>query len=164
MSKIYQLLALFLYVLITSCSTEDISSQNDTNPDISTEINYNSIDLEIIQLINSHREDLGLSKLNLLDVASLEAKAHSKYMIDQGQPSHDFFFLRQQNLQATVNAIHVSENVAYGYTTAQTVFNAWLNSDLHKQNLEQSSLSDIGIYSDVDSSGKRYYTNIFLKR
>lgn len=77
MTKIYQLLALFLFVLITSCSTEDISSQNDTNPDISTEINYNSIDLEIIQLINSHREDLGLSKLNLLDVASLEAKAHS---------------------------------------------------------------------------------------
>lgn len=43
-------------------------------------------------------------------------------MIDQGQPSHDFFFLRQQNLQVTVNAIHMSENVAYGYTTAQTVF------------------------------------------
>ena len=58
--------------------------------------------------------------------------------------------------------IIVSENIAYNYNSAQSVLTAWLNSPTHKQNIE-GDFTDFGISIRVNSTGKKYYTNIFVK-
>ncbi len=125
---------------------------------------YTQLDYEIAELINAYRISQGLNTLNILNEATKEAITHNQYMVSQGTPSHDYFFVRSQNLKTTVNALNVSENVAYGYTSAQSVVNAWLNSESHKQNIDNPSFTDFGISSEQDQDGKHYYTNIFVKR
>ena len=49
-------------------------------------------------------------------------------MIEVDNVSHDNFFQRKQSLQTNASANIVSENVAYGFNSAESVVNAWLNS------------------------------------
>ena len=84
-------------------------------------------------------------------------------MIEQNQVSHDNFYERKTFLTANTGAKAVSENVAYGFTSAQSVVNAWLNSEGHKQNIE-GNFSDFDISAEKNADGKWYYTNIFIKK
>jgi len=58
----------------------------------------------------------------------------------------------------------VSENVAYNYQSNAGVLNAWLLSDGHKENIE-GEYTHFGISIKTNpATGKKYYTNIFMKR
>lgn len=165
MRKLYLLLALILFNLsLMSCSAEDdneILDQSSSTENI--KINYVQMDYEIVELINAHRISIGLNTINLLDPASKEAISHNQYMIEQGRISHDNFGSRAQVLMNEANAKKVSENVGYGYSSAQAVVEAWLNSEGHKKNIEDAAITHIGISSKTNSEGKYYYTNIFVK-
>ena len=121
------------------------------------------MDYDIAELINAYRISKGLTNFNILNEASKEAISHNQYMVNQGAPSHDYFYVRSQNLKKTVNAIAVSENVGYGFSTAQSLVNAWLNSEEHRENIENPEFTDIGISTKQDAEGKNYFTNIFVK-
>ena len=60
-------------------------------------------------------------------------------------------------------ALNVGENVAYAYSSAQSVVNAWLNSPSHRSNIE-GDFTDFDISAEQNEDGKWYYTNIFIKR
>jgi uncharacterized protein YkwD len=66
-------------------------------------------------------------------------------------------------LEQNANAKMVSENVAYAYSTAQSVVNAWINSDSHRENIE-GDFTDFEVSAEQNKEGKWYYTNIFIKR
>ena len=85
-------------------------------------------------------------------------------MVKHGEPSHDYFFNRSENLKKGVNATSVSENVGYGYSSAQSIINAWLKSDGHRKNIENPGFTDFGISTKKDEDGRNYFTNIFVKR
>ena len=57
----------------------------------------------------------------------------------------------------------VSENLAYNYTMPESVVNAWLNSPAYKVNIE-GDFTHFGISIRTSSDGKKYYTNIFVKK
>ena len=84
-------------------------------------------------------------------------------MIEENNVSHDNFFQRKQSLQANANANVVSENVAYGFNSAESVVNAWLNSPSHRENIE-GNFTDFDISAEKNNEGKWYFTNIFIKR
>ena len=126
-------------------------------------VEYKELDYEIAELTNAYRISLGLLALNILNEASKEAITHNFYMVNQGTPSHDYFYLRSQNLKVSVNAKTVSENVAYGYTNAQSLVNAWLNSIGHRENIENPDFTDFSISTQLDETGKIYFTNIFVR-
>ena len=53
--------------------------------------------------------------------------------------------------------------MAYGYSNAQSMVNAWLNSPTHKEVIEGNSTHfDISI--DSGNLGRKYATNIFIKK
>lgn len=162
MKKLIIITAL-LSAFLTSCSTEEENINTENYSIENIEIEYSTLDIEIVQLLNDYRLSKGLNPLNILNVASKEANNHSLYMANQGEPSHDFFYLRSQNLQTAVNAKDVSENVAYGYTNAQSLVNAWINSEGHRNNIVNPLFTEIGIATKQDKNGKNYYTNIFVK-
>ncbi|AXO80425.1 CAP domain-containing protein [Olleya aquimaris] len=147
---------------LMSCSSQDETQIEELNTK-NINVTYSTLDYEVVELLNAHRISLGLNSLNILDNASAVAISHSQYMVDQGEASHDNFYSRSQHLKNQVNAKTVSENVAYGFTNAQALVNAWLNSDGHRQNIENPELTDLGIACEKDNSGKRYFTNIFIK-
>lgn len=154
------MLCAILFSLV-GCSTDE---PIETTPESSINVNtktYSNLERSVMDLVNNHRVSLGLTRLSPLDIISTEAKNHNDHMIAYDEVCHDFFFNRQNALINNVNATSVGENVAYGYSSAQAVLNAWLNSDAHKQNME-GDYSHFGISVLTDDEGKNYFTNIFI--
>lgn len=153
-----------LAFLAFSCSTdnvdenvEELASKNLIVPAAKT------IEIEILERINNHRLSIGLNPLKNMDIIKSQAYNHTDYMIEHNEVSHDNFYERKTFLIANTGAKAVSENVAYGFTSAESVVNAWLNSEGHKQNIE-GNFSDFDISAEKNADGKWYYTNIFIKK
>lgn len=160
----FVLVVLLLNILFTSCSVkEDVEVPEQYNSS-SIQVEYTQIDLQIIELINTYRTSKNLSSLNILNEASKEAMSHNQYMVEQGKASHDYFYTRLENLKKEVNAKNVSENVGYGYTTAEAIIRAWLKSESHRRNIENPAFTDFGVSTTKDTNGRNYFTNIFVKR
>lgn len=161
------LLAVVLLCLVTSCSKEDSGNAAE-------EVNY-SIDLnlaqetdwefadEILFLINEHRTSIGLETIRRdQQHASAYAVNHSKYMIEKDKISHDNFNFRNNGMKNR-GAKSVGEVVAYGYTNAENVVNAWLNSPSHKSVIEGPyAFTGFGIIQN--SQGQYYFTQLFYRK
>ena len=146
-----------------SCSTDDnVEMDQYARHDIT--LSYSNIEYEIITLINDHRASIGLAKLDVYNIVSSEAITHTDYMIETGDVSHANFGVRHQNLVTYASAKSVSENVAYGFSSAEAVVNAWLNSDSHRLNIENATYTDFGISTKRNDEGRYYFTNIFIKK
>lgn len=166
MKPLFITLVLFLS-LLCSCSPED----EDTNlfeaskiEETTIPVVYSNMETEILSLINEYREDNNLSTLEVLNIISTEADTHTNYMIINGEVSHANFNIRAQNLINNAGAKFVSENVAYGYSSAQAVVNGWLKSPEHKKNIENPDTTHFGISTESDENGRNYFTHIFIQK
>jgi len=120
------------------------------------------IEIEILELINQHRINLGLPTLSNHDTVKAVAYTHTDYMIEVDNVSHDNFFLRKNSLVENASATVVSENVAYAYSSAESVVNAWLRSGAHRENIE-GDFAYTDVSAELNAEGKWYFTNIFIK-
>ncbi|WP_224490109.1 CAP domain-containing protein [Robertkochia flava] len=118
---------------------------------------------EVFELINAHRDSLGLNPLTNLDLAYLKAEEHTEYMIASGKVSHDFFYDREAYLVAHADAEQVAENVAFAFSTAKGVVKAWLESPSHKSIIE-GDFSHASICAMKGSDGSYFYTHLFIKK
>ncbi|CAL2087325.1 conserved hypothetical protein [Tenacibaculum sp. 190524A05c] len=147
-----------LVVLIAGCSSD---SENEGI--LSDNSSATSYEKEILVLINNHRTSNGLSKLEILDIIKTQTNAHTDYMINAGAISHDKFSERSSYLQANAQATGTAENVASGYSTAQSVVNGWINSEGHRKNIE-GNYTHFHLTAKQNAAGKWYYTNIFIRQ
>lgn len=155
------LLIVFLCGTIIACEKEELTNET---PIIDIEMQYHFIELEVTNLVNQHRNELGLPTLSVLNLVSKEAENHSNYMAEQNVLSHDNFDIRLEALINKVEALSVSENVAYGHQNAEQVLKGWLNSPTHKSNLEAKFFTHFGISAKMNASGNYYITQIYIKR
>jgi len=163
MRSIFKLLFVaFLLTFSVSCSTDNIDDVEATNQNIIIP-EAKTIEIEIMEIINSHRISLGLNSLNANGMIKGQAYSHSDYMVVNNNVSHDNFYQRKAYLVNNDGAQVVSENVAYGFTSAQSVVNAWLNSEGHRENLE-GDFTEFDISAEQNDQGKWYFTNIFIKK
>ncbi|MFK5958446.1 MAG: CAP domain-containing protein [Lutibacter sp.] len=157
-------LILFMFVFF-SCSKEDDGIYfNETNEVVNTNVNYSNIEIEILDLVNDYRQSMGLNTLETLNIISGVADGHTNYMVETGQVSHDNFSQRAEILINNAGAKTVGENVAYGFNTAQGVLNGWLNSEEHKKIIENPSYTHFGISTESNNEGRKYFTQIFIKK
>lgn len=161
-----QLLSMLLCtVFLFSCSPEDDGIYfNESSEVINTTVSYSGMETDILTLVNEYRINQGLSSLTTLNIISGVADGHTNYMISTGTVSHDNFDSRAQALITNANAKKVSENVAYGYGTAQGVVNAWLNSPDHKKAIDDPKNTHFGISTECNSEGRNYFTQIFIQK
>lgn len=161
------LLMLFCSVILTSCSSSEETLLETPAPTltkvVAKKIPQKSIETEILALVNDYRVEKGLTKLVNLDIIKDQAHSHTAYMISNKKISHDNFYKRKNYLEQNANAIRVGENVAYGYTNAKSLFNAWLKSESHKKNIE-GDYNHFEISAEKNTNGVWYYTNIFIKK
>ena len=161
-TKLLPILAIVALLGFTSCSTDSI--EDDINSiEVPVAPQAKQIEIEIMELINQYRITEGLNPLNDHNTVKAVASTHTDYMIEVDNVSHDNFFQRKQSLQANASANIVSENVAYGFNSAESVVNAWINSPSHKENIE-GNFTDFDVSAEKNSDGKWYFTNIFIKR
>ncbi|MUP45490.1 CAP domain-containing protein [Gramella sp. BOM4] len=157
---------IFCGMLLTSCSkdslNDDVTAYNQVVTE-KAEYDYSAIEVEIIEDLNIYRKAIGLQELKPLAELSVESEGHNEYMIEQGKVSHDNFPQRASTIMNKVGAKSVSENVAFGYFTADDVVDAWLKSKSHRENIE-SNHTHVGISVRQDENGKNYFTNIFIKK
>lgn len=158
------LCVVFVYSALIACEKEEIPSANSPIEFEDIVVSYSAIELELMTLVNNHRTQLGLTKLNHLGLISKEAENHSIYMVEQDSISHDNYNIRQKNLFDTTGAVKVGENVAYGYNTANALMNAWLNNAEHRVIIERISYTHFGISAKKNDLGRYYFTQIFIER
>ena len=157
------LLLALLSISLVSCSKEEMASDQNDNVPANVTYNYSQEELELMNIINDYRVSRGLNSLSKVDYMSAKSEEHDNYMISKGGISHDYFQDRYEALVKNLGAVNVSENLAYNYSTPQGVFNAWLNSTGHKANIE-GDFTHFGISIRTNSEGKKFYTNLFMKK
>ncbi len=115
---------------------------------------------QVVALVNQERAKQGLSPLaadsNLASSALIRSQeivtkfAHERPNGEQGY---------QMAFRAGFSV--VGENIAYGYSTAESVMNAWMNSEGHRANILNSNFTHIGVGCYRASNGQLYWTQLF---
>ena len=153
----------FVALLSFSCSPEELPEETISSSSLPTPPAAKLIEIEILELINEHRINAGLTPLNDHNTIKAVAFTHTDYMVESNNVGHDNFFQRKNSLIENADATKVSENVAYAYNSAQSVVNAWIASDGHRETIE-GDFTDFDISAEQNEDGKWYFTNIFIKR
>ena len=154
--------AIFFLSILFSCSP-GISSSIAVKP--SDAVVSGSMEKDILGYVNQHRRSIGLSSLQMVDIAAQQAYNHSKNMALRNTGfGHDGFDQRISMISKSAGRISASaENVAYGELSASGVVKGWLNSPAHKRNMEGSyTYTGIGVYKD--RQGTIYFTQIFYRK
>ena len=148
--------------LLTSCSSdsESVSGSNETEKNYS----HSAAELELLDEVNAYRVSVGLNALQIIEHISYKSNEHNEYMIDNNVVNHDYFEQRSNNIIHVLGAVKVGENIAFNFSTPNSALNAWINSPGHKANIE-GSYTHFGVSITVNpETGKKYYTNIFMKK
>jgi uncharacterized protein YkwD len=160
------LLAIALMCFVTSCQKDEgidtPEAEYTIDLNLALETDWQMAN-EILVLINEHRANIGLSEIKKdQQHASAYAVDHTQYMIDLEKINHDNFNVRSQALKQR-GAEVVGENVAYGYTNAQAVVTAWLNSSSHKAIIE-GNYTHSGFGVMTSPKGTYYFTQLFYRK
>ena len=153
---------IFSTLTLTSCSS-DSDSVSPTVTESQKSYSHDTTELELLDLINTYRVDNNLNPLEIIEHISYKSGEHNDYMISTNTVNHDGFTERKTNLQQVLGAYRVGENVAFGFSTPQAAMNAWVASAGHKANLE-GDYTHYGVSVRTDNDGRKYYTNMFIKK
>ncbi len=117
---------------------------------------------DIYGLTNQFRKSKGLPELIIRDDLNAIARQHSADMASgRSTFGHEGFEQRSVLAGRTIKPLsRFAENVAYGASTAQQVFNGWKNSPGHRKNM-LGKYKYIGIGIAKDRQGKIFYTEVF---
>lgn len=152
-----------LAIVSFSCSTDAIEENKIDAITSSYVPETKIIEIEILELINDYRISIGLNALENMSSIKAQAYGHTEYMIKKSKISHDNFLQRSTSLKNNPGALSVSENVAFAYSSPESVVNAWLGSESHRAVIE-GDFTNFDVFADLDEDGKYYYTNIFIKK
>lgn len=122
--------------------------------------NVTAVESQLLELVNQHRNSLGMSPLYFSQVAYSYASDHTDYMIATGSINHDNFNSRASGIAAEVNARAVSENVAKDYESAEKALQGWLASESHRKTME-GDFSHTAISVKENAEGTLFYTQLF---
>lgn len=103
--------------------------------------------IDLINLLNQDRQKLGLNPLTQNNTLDKAAYLKGEDMIQNSYFSHQspegitpwFWFL-----QAGYDYKYAGENLAIGFVDSKNVYDAWLNSPSHKENLLNPNYKEIG--------------------
>ena len=128
---------------------------------------------DLLRLVNDYR--LGLNLQPLIPVTKLgdAARANARHMIEHRFVSHispEGFLPGERLSLVKVEWTAAAENIASAYSTPQDVFNAWMNSPLHRSRIESYRFTHAGVGYAVDEhptaefAAVHYWSMLFLQR
>ena len=111
-------------------------------------------------LVNAHRQSLGRAALVWDPAAAAVALAHSEDMATRGFFSHvnpEGASPFDRMSAAGIQYMRAGENIAYGFSSAGSVFEAWMASPGHRGNIENAGYTHHGV-----GRHGTYWTHIFF--
>lgn len=133
---------------------------------IPTQNDVKTIENRVAQLVNQERAKRGLRPLGYNWEVARVARYKStdmanKHYFSHTSPTYGSPFNMMENFGIRFTA--AGENIAMGQRTPEEVMNAWMNSPGHRANILSSSFTQIGVGFAKDSSGRAYWTQMFIK-
>ncbi len=135
------------------------------------------LEAQIIQLINGYRTSNGVRALKVNGQLNYAAELHSQDMAMIGGiygpnkgMQHDLTGTAHPKVTDRFDAAGYDtwewsfswgENIAYGFTTAASVVQAWIDSPSHRQNILNGNFTETGVSVARDVNGVLYYTQTF---
>ncbi len=117
---------------------------------------------QLINLTNDYRKSLGLSTLAVNDQLTQAATQKAKDMLAGGYFSHtspDGHHFSDWIKATGYQYLSVGENLAIDFNDNSDLFQAWINSPKHKENIVDSSYQEIGLAA---ISGRYQNHNTFV--
>ncbi len=121
---------------------------------------------EVVRLVNIERSKNGLQPLKANWQVSRVARYKSQDMASKGYFSHTsptygspFKMMETFGLKFS----SAGENIAMGQRTPQEVMTGWMNSPGHRANILNTSFTEIGVGLAKNSSGRNYWTQMFIR-
>lgn len=121
-----------------------------------------SYESQVVELVNEIRAQNGLDPLTHNWQLSRVARYKSQDMADNNYFSHTsptYGSPFQMMKQFGITYRSAGENIAQGYTSAQAVVNAWMNSPGHRANILNASYTQIGVGYVSDGN---HWTQMFI--
>lgn len=124
-----------------------------------TPSNANSLIQGVFQRVNQERSAAGLSSLTYCDALQGAADTRAREIITA------FSHTRPDGTQC-FTAFNVSyqaagENIAYGYKSAASVMDGWMNSPGHRSNILSENFTQIAV-GVVEENGVLYWVQLFI--
>jgi uncharacterized protein YkwD len=128
---------------------------------------------DVLQLLNQQRIQNGLQPLTfnaqLVQAANLQAGNMAQTSNAVGPDAalqHTLPGVAQPTLSSRLDSVGFAyqtagENIAFGYTSATDVMNAWLASPTHRDNLLSMDYEEIGIGIEADAAGRLFFCQVF---
>ncbi len=137
-----------------SQSAADISIQNE------------AFELEVIRLVNQERISRGLHPLRRNSSLTNAARAHNQDMIDNNFFDHTGSDGSTPSERACDHGYapygwgdcYVGENIAGGQSTPASVFNSWMGSSGHRNNMLNPDYREIGVGHTTGGTWGNYWT------
>ncbi|MFG2140963.1 CAP domain-containing protein [Streptomyces sp. NPDC048650] len=102
----------------------------------------------VVELVNNERSKAGCAPLTVNSALTKAAQNHSEDMAAHRNMSHtgsDGSSPEDRITSAGYNWNAYGENVAYGYSTPESVMDGWMSSPGHKRNILDCSFKEIGV-------------------
>ena len=151
---------LLILVITSSCSKTEVYEEELIATTLVT--SDTETEMEIFNLVNNYRIELGLTKLEYNQKAQAYTLDHNVYMISKNNINHDNFAQRSSQLSVEINATRIAENVGRNFTSANGIFEAWLASESHLKNIE-GDFTETAISVFASNEGMLYFTQVFIK-
>jgi uncharacterized protein YkwD len=128
-----------------------------------------AIEAEIVARTNLERTRRGLPALRFNPLLNNSAYHHTAGMAARRRLSHDLYPSSLPTPETRFDFVGYTpswwgENVAYGYTSAREVVNAWMASPGHRANILDRNLREIGVGAARAGNGALYFTQVFASR
>ena len=121
---------------------------------------FTDFELDVMELVNYHRREKGLTMLKFNPKLSNVAFMHTQYMSFKGKASHDNFPIRNAQAVKYCKATWMGEVVGYGYSSAEGFVKAWINSPTHKKIIESEKAKGFAI--SIEAVKNRNYATLLL--
>lgn len=152
-----KILISFSLILLLSCGKDSADSNPERRQEAVTQGEY-------LEILNQHRQALGLNRLEHSYVIEAVAYEHSSFMAEApGRFNHNGWKGRCDRISSELKGNACSEIIAMGQKTPQAVFDSWYKSSSHRASLENPRYTHTGLGFVTNSKGVTYWTQLFLE-
>jgi len=129
---------------------EDISNDNET---VLSKFDIDSLELELLTLINNLRRDNNLKPLSIKDNLIVYSDKWCEILMNTKRLKHSNLSdnnIKGENIYGTFSfgTIRLTDDMVKD--TPTQIFNGWLSSKLHKSNMLLDNISNVGISIQID--------------
>jgi uncharacterized protein YkwD len=148
--RTFTLLAGLLAAALLAALPAGAVAAGDCSPSASWPADRPDLAAQVVALVNAHRAQLGLTPLVVSPTLTASAQWKARNMaafgyLDHDDPAPDARTADERAVACGYHSTGWGENIAFGYSTAQAVFDAWLDSPEHRANIERPEYRATGV-------------------